>query len=133
MNVWTFTGFLGKASEKSQTEAGITVVRFSVAVKSGFGQRESVVWARCSMFGKHGESLHPYLLKGKRVAVTGELSLYLHTTQNGEKVNLLDVFVKDLELLSRKDEDSAPVKEPAPRKSFTPYHYANNEDDDIPF
>lgn len=132
MNVWTFTGFLGKDSERSQTETGTTVVRFSVAVKSGFGARESVIWARCSMFGKHGESLYPYLLKGKRVAVTGEISIYTHVTKEGEKVNLLDVFVKDLELLSRKDEEFGTAREATTRKAVNP-SYFSDPNDDIPF
>lgn len=132
MNVWTFTGFLGKDAERSRTEAGAAIVRFSVAVKSGFGARESVVWARCSMFGKHGEALFPYLRTGKRVAVTGELSIYPHTTQEGEKVNLLDVFVKDLELLTRKEEDFGTAKESTPRRAANP-SYFSDPNDDIPF
>lgn len=66
MNNWNFTGNLGKAAETRHTSSGDAVVQFSVAVKSGYGKNEKTTWANCSMWGKRGEAVAPYLTKRSR-------------------------------------------------------------------
>lgn len=56
MNNWNFTGNLGKDAEQRYTPGGDVVVQFSVAIKSGYGDKAQTTWARCSLWGKRGEA-----------------------------------------------------------------------------
>lgn len=124
MNVWSFTGNLGGDADQRHTAGGDSVVSFSVGVKSGFGEKASTTWAKCSMFGKRGESVLPYLLKGQLVGVSGELSNREWQDKEGQKRMSLEVRVNDLTLLGSKgDKPAKQAKEPS---------YAGHEDD-IPF
>jgi|SRR5690625_537151 len=103
MNVWTFTGNLGNDCDTRHTPNGDAVVNFSVAVRSGFGDRQTTNWARCSMFGRRGEAVAPYLRKGQLVAISGELTAREWQTQEGQTRTSLDVRVSELTLLGRNE------------------------------
>lgn len=107
MNVWNFVGNLGKDAETRYLQSGDPVVSFSVGVKSGYGDKATTTWARCSMFGKRGESVAPYLVKGQQVAISGEASLREYTDKQGQSRASLEVRVNDLTLLGKKDGQQA--------------------------
>ncbi len=64
MNVFIVTSHLGKDAEQRFLPNGDSIVTFSLPVKSGYGDKAKTAWVRCSMFGKRGESVLPYLVKG---------------------------------------------------------------------
>lgn len=104
MNIFTFTGNLGKDAEVKRLSSGSVVCEFSVAVKSGYGDKEKTNWVRCAIFGKKAEGQLPiYLLKGTQVAVSGELELQEWEGQNG-KGAALSVRVDNLDLISGKQQ-----------------------------
>lgn len=122
MNSWSFTGNLGNAAEQRFTPAGDSVVSFSVATKSGFGDKATTTWARCSMFGKRGEAILQYLQKGQMVGVVGELAAREWTNKDGAKQTSIEVRVNDLSLLGGKsDGGQRPARDgeyqPEPDKS----------------
>ena len=99
MNNWNFTGNLGKDAEIKYTPSGTAVCEFSLAVKSGYGEREKTNWVRCAMFGKKAEGQLPqYLKKGTQVAISGELELQEWEGQNG-KGAALAVSVQNIDLI----------------------------------
>ena len=105
MNLFSFTGNLGKDCEVKTLQSGSTVCEFSVAVKSGYGDREKTNWVKCAMFGKKAEGQLPqYLRKGTQVAISGELELQEWESQNG-KGSTLAVSVQNLDLIGSKPED----------------------------
>lgn len=102
MNLFTFTGNLGKDAEVKFLSSGTPVCEFSVAVKSGYGDKEKTNWVRCAMFGKKSEGQLPsYLQKGTQVAISGELELQEWEGQNG-KGAALSVRVENLDLIGGK-------------------------------
>lgn len=102
MNNWNFTGNLGNPAEVKVLSSGTTVCEFSVAVKSGYGDKEKTNWVRCAMFGKKAEGQLPgYLQKGTQVAISGELELQEWEGQNG-KGAALSVRVENLDLIGGK-------------------------------
>lgn len=102
MNNWNFTGNLGNPAEVKTLPSGSTVCEFSVAVKSGYGDKEKTNWARCAMFGKKAEGQLPsYLQKGTQVAISGELELQEWEGQSG-KGAALSVRVENLDLIGGK-------------------------------
>jgi single-strand DNA-binding protein len=132
MNVWNFTGNVGKADMR-YLPSGESILAFSVAVSSGFGDKKQTTWANCSLFGKRAESLQQYVQKGQTVGVSGEVTMRPWTDKNGNERHTLEVRVNDLTLLgSRPSETSAsavPQSESNGQSSDMPDDY----DDSIPF
>jgi single-strand DNA-binding protein len=70
-------GRLTRDAELKYTQAGFAISNFSVAVnrrrKNGEQWVEEANYFDVSLFGKQAETLKPYLVKGKQIAVEGEL------------------------------------------------------------
>lgn len=142
MNSWNFTGNIGNAAEQRHTPSGDSVVQFSVAVKSGYGEKEVTTWTKCSLWGKRGESVASYLTKGQLVGVTGEVTLREFTDKDGVKRTSLDVRVNDITLLGNKRDHAPSSSNNANIPAQTRAPSANSTDagggfadmaDDIPF
>jgi single-strand DNA-binding protein len=130
MNLFAATGNLGKDCRKGEA-GGTAVLNFSIGVKSGYGDKEQTLWVDCALWGKQAESkLAGYLVKGQKVAVTGELGQREHDGKN-----YLTLRVASIDLCGGKSEggqSSAPRNasqpKPAPQQAA-----ADDFDDDIPF
>lgn len=135
MNIWTFTGNLGRDAE-TRLAGGSTVCNFSVGVKAGYGDKATTVWANCALWGKQAEgSLPSYLKKGQQVAISGEISEREYEKE-GQTRKVLEVRVSSIDLIGKRDEatTSQPAQPVQPvRKSPTPMPSGTIDDDDIPF
>ena len=129
MNIFSFTGNLGKDCRTSLVNNTTPVCNFNVAVKSGYGDKEQTLWVDCALWGKQAESRLPeYLLKGQQVAVSGELG-----TKEHDGKTYLTCRVNSVDLVGGKsDSTPAPIQPstPAPQPSKAP---VDDFDDDIPF
>lgn len=133
MNVWSFTGRLGRDAEVRHLPNGDAVASFSVAVDFGYGDKKGTIWPRCAMFGKRAEALSPYLKKGTQVAISGELSEREYKNKDGEEVVSLDLRVNDLTLVGGKPEGQAAAPAPAKPAAKPGKSKMDDFDDDIPF
>lgn len=134
MNIFTFTGNLGKDCEVKATPSGVAVCTFSVAVKTGYGDKAKTIWPRCTIFGKRAEGgLPQYLVKGAQVCISGELSLDEWQDQQGIKQKSLSVNVREIDLIGGKQ--SAAVSPPSVAQPTAQGNFQapDNFDDDIPF
>ncbi len=122
MNVWAFTGNLGGDAEKRHASNGNPVVSFNVAVKAGYGDKATTIWAKCSFWGKRGEAVAQYLTKGQQVGIVGEVSLREWKDKEGQTRTSIEVSVVDLTLLGKQDKS---------KQELSP-GYAGHEDD-VPF
>ena len=127
MNNWNFTGNLGNPAEVKVLSTGTTVCEFSVAVKSGYGDKEKTNWVKCSLFGKKAEGRLPeFLQKGTQVAVNGELELQKWDGGAG-----LALRVSDIDLIggnpSQGQNNQAPQQQGyAPQQPQGGYQQQNN-------
>lgn len=135
MNVLTATGNLGQDC-KTNNVSGTAVCNFSVAMKSGFGDKAQTVWLDCSLWGKAAEGKLPeYLVKGQQVAVSGELSTF--EADNGK--TYLKLRCNSVDLVGGKSEggqQSAPASKPAqpePAPTGNGPEPITDFDEDIPF
>lgn len=71
----TIAGRIARDAELRHTQGGESVCSFTVAVDQRQGRDKTTNWFRVSLWGKRGEALAPYLLKGASVTVQGEFAL----------------------------------------------------------
>ena len=127
MNNITIAGQLGRDAEVRYLPNGDPVCSFSVA--DSMGRDKHTIWWRCSLFGKRGEALNQYLLKGTSVTVSGNVTEREYD-KDGVKMRAMDVRVSDVELQGSRtapSADAAPKAKPAGGSGF------EGMDDDIPF
>lgn len=112
LNSCSFTGRLTKDAETSTVGSkGTSVTKFAIANNTGFGQYERTNFFNCQMWGKAGESIRQYLVKGKQVAVTGVLENQKWTGNDGVQHDSWTLTVSTVKLLadSRNSQDEAPA------------------------
>jgi single-strand DNA-binding protein len=128
MNVCSFTGNLGKDCRVASV-SGTTVCNFTVAAKSGFGDKEQTIWLNCALWGRQAESkLTQYLTKGAQVAVSGELG-----TEEYEGKISLTLRVGSISLVGGKREGAPGGAAPQGQSSYPAPAAREDYDDDIPF
>src|SRR5690625_2641356 len=133
MNVFTFTGRLGRDAEVRYTSGGTTVCSFAVANDVGFGDRKRTQWIDCALFGKRAEGELPqYLVKGAQVAVTGEVTLHTFEKRDGTQGASLQVRVNDVDLIGGRGDSGAQNAIQAPQRQPEPVG-GGDFDDDLPF
>jgi len=113
MNLYAFTGRLGKDAETRFTQAGTAICNFSVAVDYGYGEHKGTNWIRCSLFGKRAEgNLPQYLLKGTQVGISGELRVREYDDHEGARRTSVEVNVNTLDLLGSKQDSQSDNRQP---------------------
>jgi len=112
MNIWNFTGNLGKDSEVKYLPSGEAICTFSVAVTSGYGDKKKTTWANCALFGKAASgNLPQYLTQGTSVAVSCEVTLD-EWEKDGVKNKALKVKVINVDLIGSAEKKQEPRQEP---------------------
>ena len=114
----------GEVKEGGMDKAGLG--SFSLAVDDGYGANKSTMYFYCTFWGKRGIAVVPYVSKGSKVTVSGELT---RREYNGK--TYLGVTVNDLTLQSSKSASSDPVNHVNPVNS--PNDTSSDMDDEIPF
>lgn len=135
MNVFTFSGNLGRDCRVGNA-GGTAVVNFAVACKSGYGDNEQTLWIDCALWGKQAESKLPnYLLKGKKVMVSGELGTREHDgkTYLTCRVNSIDLAGEAGGQQPQRAAPQSGVNAQQPNPQAQPSANTNDFDDDIPF
>lgn len=124
----SFVGRVGRDAELKEIGSNV-VLEFSVANDTGYGDRKVTNWFNVSMWGKRGQAIQQYILKGKQVFITGELTLRTYTNKDGVEKMSPDVNISHLDFLSgdKEESDSAPS---APSGGSKP---SPETDEDMPF
>jgi single-strand DNA-binding protein len=104
-------GRLTRDAALTYTSGGMAVCKFSLAVNKKKKQGDQWV-DECNFFdivawGKIGESLNQYLVKGKQVAVEGELHQN-RWEQDGQSRSKIDINTNNIQLLGGGKENNIP-------------------------
>ena len=107
MNVLVVSGNIGK--DAVVRKAGEqSVAGFSLAMKSGYGEKAQTIWLDCSLWGKQAESgLVQYLKKGQFVVLSGELGAREH-----EGKTYLTLRVNDVTLGGKSEQSQQQPQQP---------------------
>jgi single-strand DNA-binding protein len=113
------TGRIGKDAELRTTQSGQSICNVNVASDQGFGDRKTTNWFRVSLWGKRGQSLAPYLLKGGIVTISGELEVGEWEGKTQLNINANDIALQG----GGKPSATSESKD----------DFATDLDDDVPF
>lgn len=87
-------GRLTRDAETRSLNNGDTVLNFSVAVDDRQGKEKSTIFFDLSLFGKRGEALQQYLVKGQQVTASGDLSKREHDGKTYLTIRVNDVTLQ---------------------------------------
>ena len=140
MNKVFIVGNLTRDPELRTVRDGISVCSFTVAVNRRIrnaeaGQPEADFF-RVTAWRGLGENCSRYLAKGRKVAVTGSVSVSTYTGNDGTTRATLEVTADDVEFLSPRGEGGEVPA--APRPQAAPAAPQSNgfvqvDDDELPF
>ena len=147
LNHVTLIGRLTRDSELKCIANGTAICKFSIAVnrrkKSGDQWEDEASFFDIVLWGRSGETLSQYLLKGKQVAISGELRQE-RWQHEGKNYSRIEVVANSVQLLgggNNRDRDQGDYSGDHGRGSGqgqkqTETRYQENDDgftDEIPF
>lgn len=132
MQLIVIIGNLTRNPESRATQDGKTVCNFTVAVnrrqKNSQGQNDADFF-RVAVWGNLADPCQKYLSKGKKVAVTGSVSVHTYTAQDGTTRAQMEVLARDVEFLSKAGEGG----EQTAQEQQAPAGYTPVSSDELPF
>lgn len=144
INKVLISGNLTRDAELRQTQGGMAILSFGVAVNDRRKNNQTGEWedyanfVSCTMFGTRAEKLGQYLTKGLKVAIEGKLHWSQWEDRNGGgKRSKLDVYVDNIEFMSSRQGggqggyQQQPQQYQQPRQQ--PQQPAGLYDEDLPF
>jgi single-strand DNA-binding protein len=147
INHVVLVGRLTRDAELKYTAGGQAVCKFSIAVnrrkKSGEQWVDEANFFDVVLWGRQGESVNQYLLKGKQVGVEGELRQD-RWEQDGQNRSKVEIVANNLQLLGGNGPGSTggtgggyqerrPAEDRSPRSEVPGGPSSDGFSDDIPF
>lgn len=139
MNKIFLIGNLTRDPELRSTQSGIPVCTFTVAVNrkrqsAEAGQPEADFF-RITTWRQLAENCSRYLAKGRKVGVTGTLTLQNYTGNNGQQRHSLEVQADEVEFLTPRGEagDAPSRQAPAASPDTNTGGFVRVDEDDLPF
>lgn len=135
INKWVGTARLTRDAESSYTQSGYALLKFGAAVNRSVKKNDQ--WAEEASFfdfviwGKRGEALAQYMLKGTQVAIEGSLKQE-RWEKDGQKRSKVVIDVDNIQLVGGKPEHGRQVSGAQPVEN-KPAGGNNKFEDDIPF
>lgn len=143
MNKIFIVGNLTRDPELRTTQSGVAVCSFNVAVNKRMGanaQHPEADYFRVTAWRGLAENCQKFLAKGRKVAVTGAVSVSTYQAKDGTTKATLEVTADDVEFLSPKGEasESTAVPEQRSKEIELPPSDVNgfvviDDDDSLPF
>lgn len=137
MNRVFLIGNLTKDPELSETNSGVSVCHFSIAVNRGFasGEDRQTDFFNVTCWRGTAENVAKFTRKGSKVAVMGSVQMRSYEDKNGIQRTAVDIVAQEVEFLNSRSSqsgeyDSAPAPSAAKKK---PVLEAFDDDSEIPF
>lgn len=133
MNKVVLIGNICKDPELSETNSGVAVCRFSIAVnrrRTSADAEQQTDFFNVTAWRGFAETIARYCKKGNKVAVAGQIQIRQYEDRDGAKRTAVDVVAEEVEFLSPKSNDEARTAEEPKKK---PALQAFEDDSDLPF
>ncbi|MGN1235348.1 MAG: single-stranded DNA-binding protein [Christensenellaceae bacterium] len=123
MNRVFLIGNLTKDPELAETNSGIAVCHFSIAVNRSFssqdGERQTDFF-NVTAWRAQAENIAKYCRKGSKVAVAGSIQMRQYDDNQGNKRTAVDIIAQEVEFLTRGGNAEGGEYAPAPSQSHSP-------------
>ena len=131
MNKLTIIGNLTKDPELRTTATGLSVCTFTVAVnrRNRNDSDDQADFFRVTAWRELGELCARWLIKGRKVAVVGPVSVSTYTGQDGKTYANLEVMAQDVEFLTPRDQTA----QEAPKTAQQQGGFTQVDTDELPF
>ena len=104
MNSCVFTGNISREPElKFIPSSGMAVVKFSLAVNDGWGEKKTTSFLNMVAFKNTAEAIANYTTKGSKVTVRCHVKTGSYDNPEGKKVYTTDFYVDEIEFPSKKE------------------------------
>lgn len=138
MNRAVLTGRLGADPEVKQTQSGVAVCQFRLAVDRKFKDKDGnrvTDWINIVAWRNTAEFCARYFKKGAKIGVEGTIQTRSYDAQDGTKRYVTEVVADSVEFCeSRRDGAPAPGDADAPAAGRTTADgFTEVEDDELPF
>lgn len=133
MNKVFLIGNITRDPELSETNSGVAVCRFSIAVnrrRASEDAEQQTDFFNVTVWRGLAETVARYCKKGNKVAVSGQIQIRQYEDREGAKRTSVDIIAEEVEFLSPKSNDEARTAEEPKKK---PALQAFEDDSDIPF
>ena len=100
------TGNVGHDASMQVLQDGTNFVKFSVGVSVGTKQNPKTDWCDITCNGKLADVAHNYVKKGTKVLIEGFPTINVYTSKDGKATGNLKIYANNIELLSKKDEET---------------------------
>ena len=143
MNKVFLIGNLTRDPEMSETNSGVPMCRFAIAVNRSYssndGERQTDFFNVTAWRGL-AENVGKYCKKGNKVAVSGSIQIRNYEDNQGNRRTAVDVVAQDIEFLTSRSQSSgddfydasaSKAAQSAPKKK--PALESFDDDGDIPF
>ena len=137
MNKVTLIGRITKDTELRYTNSNKAYTQFSLAVNTGYGEKERTDYIECVVWGKLAENLNKYCSKGSKIAVEGRIQNQSYE-KDGSKRYVTKVIAENVEFLDTKKKESTQnndTVENSVENAENPFEEFSLEltDEDLPF
>ncbi len=139
MNKIFLIGNLTRDPEMRSTQSGIPVCTFTVAVnrrqRSAEAGQQEADFFRVTTWRQLAENCNRFLAKGRKVGVSGTLTLQSYTGNDGTQRYSLEVQADEVEFLTPRGEGGEVPGRAAPAASPEPNAggFVRVDEDDLPF
>lgn len=133
MNKVVLIGNICKDPELSETNSGVAVCRFSIAVnrrRASEDAEQQTDFFNVTVWRGLAETVARYCKKGNKVAVSGQIQIRQYEDREGAKRTSVDVVAEEIEFLFQKQNNESTAQNQTKKK---PALEAFDDDSDIPF
>lgn len=132
MNKVQLIGRLTKDPDLRYTKSNIAVASYTIAINTGYGEKQQTQFINISTWGKSGEFVSKYFKKGQSIGIVGRLNSNNYEDKNGNKRYSLEVITEDIEFIGDKKEEKIQQEEVLVPNNYTSdYETTLTIDDDI--
>lgn len=105
-------GHLARDPELRYTTSSKAVCNFTVAINSGYGDKQEVIFLNCVAWNKTAENVSQYLSKGSKAMVAGKLQ-ERSWEKDGQKHSKVELLISTVQFLDgkRESQGAAPPEE----------------------
>ena len=107
MNKVQLIGRITKDPELRYTKSNIAVANYTIAVNTGYGEKQQTDFISVSSWGKSGEFVSNYFKKGQAIAIVGRLKNNNYEDKNGNKKYTTEVVTEEIQFVGDKKQEES--------------------------